>query len=378
MSRPVLLIGASLAAIAAPLLAAETVNLSYDARGRLTAAARSGTVNNGVALNYSHDGAHNRTQAQTTGSTLPAATGATEGADIFHGTHGSDTINGLGGNDYFYVNQGGKDTFLGGAGSDVVNIGGNLDSGDVIDGGADRDQLALSGNYPDLQLNGAISNIESFLMVSSQDNRRGNASGSPDIRFNYRITLANHIVPATAVNPTFDAGQLLAGESLYLDASAETDAALRIFGGDGNDTLIAGAGADLLCGAKGADRLDGRGGADTFWYRAGEWSGDYFDTIVGLDPGADRIDLPTSVSGFASPVGGANLSATSFRNDMAAAVQNVLGASQAVVVTAAAGSLAGRTFLVVSTDGVAGYGTGDLAIELEAPVSTPGNIQIFI
>lgn len=48
--------------------AAETIGFSYDAHGRLTKVARSGTINNNVVTNYTYDKADNRTNKTTTGS----------------------------------------------------------------------------------------------------------------------------------------------------------------------------------------------------------------------------------------------------------------------------------------------------------------------
>ena len=56
----------SLAASAA--LATETITYSYDARGRVKAVVRSGTVNNGQSTTYSHDKADNRINVTTTGA----------------------------------------------------------------------------------------------------------------------------------------------------------------------------------------------------------------------------------------------------------------------------------------------------------------------
>ena len=47
--------------------AAETITYTYDARGRLVAVSRSGTVNNGVATAYVYDKTDNRTTVTTTG-----------------------------------------------------------------------------------------------------------------------------------------------------------------------------------------------------------------------------------------------------------------------------------------------------------------------
>ncbi len=51
---------AALAAGAAAT-ASETINYSYDARGRLVQVRHSGTVNNNVTANYQYDKADNRT-----------------------------------------------------------------------------------------------------------------------------------------------------------------------------------------------------------------------------------------------------------------------------------------------------------------------------
>ena len=75
-----------------------------------------------------------------------------------------------------------------------------------------------------------------------------------------------------------------------------------------------------------------------------------------------------------------SLSTSSFDADLAAAMNGVLGAGQAALFTASAGTLAGRTFAVVDANGQAGYQAGqDYVIELAnmaAPIA-PGT-DIFI
>lgn len=61
------MLGASLFA-AIPALAAETIIYTYDAKGRLVKVERSGTVNNGVKIEYTHDKSNNRTNVKVTGS----------------------------------------------------------------------------------------------------------------------------------------------------------------------------------------------------------------------------------------------------------------------------------------------------------------------
>jgi hypothetical protein len=52
-----------------PLHAAETITYSYDAKGRLTKVVRTGSVNNNVQSQYTHDKANNRMSVTVTGST---------------------------------------------------------------------------------------------------------------------------------------------------------------------------------------------------------------------------------------------------------------------------------------------------------------------
>lgn len=82
---------ASLAVIAlSPAFGSETINYTYDARGRLVKVAHSGTVNNGVTANYSYDDADNRSNVTVTGAggggTTPSFSAsnasATEGANL--------------------------------------------------------------------------------------------------------------------------------------------------------------------------------------------------------------------------------------------------------------------------------------------------------
>ena len=65
------LIAGAIALVPVLAMASETVNYSYDAKGRLVQIARSGTINNGVVTNYTYDRADNRTNKNTTGSPNP-------------------------------------------------------------------------------------------------------------------------------------------------------------------------------------------------------------------------------------------------------------------------------------------------------------------
>jgi hypothetical protein len=60
-----------IAAAPALAIASETITYTYDAKGRLVKVERSGTVNNNVVANYTHDKANNRTNVNVTGSPNP-------------------------------------------------------------------------------------------------------------------------------------------------------------------------------------------------------------------------------------------------------------------------------------------------------------------
>lgn len=51
-----------------PALAAETITYTYDAKGRVVKVVRTGTVNNNVTYDYTHDRANNRTNVKVTNS----------------------------------------------------------------------------------------------------------------------------------------------------------------------------------------------------------------------------------------------------------------------------------------------------------------------
>ena len=54
-----------------PLLATETITYTYDTKGRLVKVVRTGTVNNNVTVEYTHDKADNRARLKTTNSPNP-------------------------------------------------------------------------------------------------------------------------------------------------------------------------------------------------------------------------------------------------------------------------------------------------------------------
>ena len=71
MNRAGLLLLVSGFVVAIPATAAETITYTYDAKGRLVKVVRTGTVNNNVTAEYTHDKADNRTRLKVTNSPNP-------------------------------------------------------------------------------------------------------------------------------------------------------------------------------------------------------------------------------------------------------------------------------------------------------------------
>lgn len=61
----------AIVSLAMPALASETITYTYDAKGRLVKVVRTGTVNNNVTVEYTHDKADNRTRLKVTNSPNP-------------------------------------------------------------------------------------------------------------------------------------------------------------------------------------------------------------------------------------------------------------------------------------------------------------------
>lgn len=158
---------------------------------------------------------------------------------------------------------------------------------------------------------------------------------------------------------TVNAMPLDASDHFRFDGSAETDGRFVFFGSEGNDIFVGGGGDDRLMGLGGADMLAGGGGHDTFVYAfAAESTGTTFDTLIDFNPADDHIDLPGTVTSMAAAIATGGLSLATFNADLAAALGG-LGASQAALFAPDAGDFAGKVFLIVDANGVAGYQAGE-------------------
>jgi hypothetical protein len=215
-----------------------------------------------------------------------------------------------------------------------------------VDGGAGVDVLTLGGDYSAGLVFQAdtIHDVERIQLA---------AGGS------YKLTTADGNVAAGEIL-TVGGSKLGAADTLVFDGSAESD---------GRFSFAGGAGSNSFTGGRGADQIAAGSGADLVRYTAARQStSSGYDTISGFDAAVDDFFVWSGVTGVDAAIGAGTLSTATFGADLAASVNAAsLLAHHAVLLTATAGSLAGARFLVVDTNGTAGYQDGnDLAIRLEA------------
>lgn len=266
------------------------------------------------------------------------------GNDTLTGGAMGDTFDGGAGNDVFNMQLGGTDTADGGGGNDVFNLGAALHASDHIDGGSGSDTLNIDGDYSARTLfNGdTFTDIETLHLAGGND---------------YYLVFSNGNVLAGQVM-TVDASGLGAGDTLRLIADSMTFGRLDIIGGAGDDHIAGGNALNTFFGGLGADLMKGGAGRDTYVYTSvAESTGTTHDIIQNLDPTErDAIQLPFLPKAYLGEIDGGTLSQATFDADLATlANAGALAANDAAVFAPTSGDDAGRFYLVVDANGVAGY-----------------------
>jgi Ca2+-binding RTX toxin-like protein len=267
----------------------------------------------------------------------------------------------------------GTDTLTGGAGSDAFFFGPErFGSGDVVVGGAGIDQLGLDGFAGNLTLSGTNADVEIVALLRGA-NGTTNTYGTIFVDDSWVAAGATKTI--TAVTSFQDQMGPVAA-NLVIDGSQETNGMLRLIAGSGNDTLFGGTGNDTLFGGLGRDLLSGGAGNDAYLFNSAADSNVTvgsngaavlnYDTLFGFTGGEDTIQVNgQSYDVFTAGQNG-RLDDATFNDDLAAAFGNI-GGNAAVTFTATSGNHAGETFMVLNTDGVAGYQAGtDLVLHLAA------------
>ncbi|HEX4860635.1 MAG TPA: bluetail domain-containing putative surface protein, partial [Rhizomicrobium sp.] len=154
-----------------------------------------------------------------------------------------------------------------------------------------------------------------------------------------------------------------------LSVGVDSATTITVNGTSGSDSITATSINNfVLNGGGGADTMTVSTGHDIFVYgAASDSTGPTYDTIIGLDTTRDMFHLNSAVTGIDTAVNSGMLdSGASFNAELAADIGAAqLGANHAVLFTATSGSLSGHTFLIVDTNGMAGYQAGaDLVIDV--------------
>lgn len=211
------------------------------------------------------------------------------GDDRLFGEDGNDTLDGGSGNDALSGGIG-NDRLAGGAGNDVLRGG---SGNDVLDGGDGAD--ILFGDDGDDWLFGGAG-VNAFHGGSGNDtvSYADVTSGGVTIDFSAAV-----IGGGAAAGDTFDSIENVYGTG-FSDAIVGF-AGGTVWGGHGDDVLTSSAGGGTLVGGEGGDLLaDGSNASVTRFVL--EW-GAGADSIVGFDPGQDKLVVNTATFGLGPTLG---------------------------------------------------------------------------
>ncbi|HYD25559.1 MAG TPA: M10 family metallopeptidase C-terminal domain-containing protein [Croceibacterium sp.] len=211
----------------------------------------------------------------------------TDNGETLDGTPDADTIEARGGDDTVNADEGddivlaglGKDLIYGQAGNDGLYFGAYFDFLDLADGGAGaNDQLGLQGNYgasgtPLTLSAGNMVDIELMALLSGSNTDFGDTGGQ---LYDYYLTTDDaNVAAGRRLIVSFN--QLLAGEDVGFDGSAETDGYFLTYGGEG------------------ADRVTGSQLDDGFFFGGNRWGAS--DAVSGQAGLNDQLGLQGNYSG---------------------------------------------------------------------------------
>jgi Ca2+-binding RTX toxin-like protein len=212
------------------------------------------------------------------------------GADVLDGGSGDDSLAGDDGNDLLDGGAG-NDSLTGGLGNDtyVFRQGGGNDIINNYDSGVDRlDKVVLEGlNVTDIRLEKS-GNYDLSIVIKN--------SGESITLQNYFNNSVYQIDAVTfADGTTWDRAALLNNFAVYGTAgndelSAVSNVASRVYGYEGNDTLLGGSGNDTLIGGIGDDTYGVDNAGDVVTEMAGEGT-DLVQSSVTYTLGADVENL---------------------------------------------------------------------------------------
>ncbi|HEX8655316.1 MAG TPA: calcium-binding protein [Allosphingosinicella sp.] len=204
-------------------------------------------------------------------------TGTSATGQTLRGNTLNNIVKGGSGNDTIMLDAGGNDTADGDAGDDIFVLGATFGASDTIVGGAGVDSIILEGNYNVTLAATTLSGVDSFSL-------RTNANAAS---FNsYALTLNNANI-AAATYLVVDSSLLRAGETVNVNAAAETDGQLVIIGGASTETATGGAYNDVFYFTQGmlgaSDVMVGGAGWDSLYFAGGVTATLAATTISGVE-----------------------------------------------------------------------------------------------
>jgi Ca2+-binding RTX toxin-like protein len=293
------------------------------------------------------------------------------------------------------------------AAGESLSVVSQLSAGGTLqfDGSAETDgtfAFVGGGETTDILTGGAGNDVFDFNAAGLGANARldgGGGGDTLDIRGNEVFsthTITGIGVINTTGNLTTADGNVLAGQTLTVnssghlfDGSKETDGSFildmtgnarntQIFGGSGDDVIVVQTSKTAtIQGGGGADQITLINSHSPFqdivvYGAASESTSAAYDTVIGFARGLDVFQLAFAVTAVDAAVTTGTLSTASFDADLANAVGTAqLGAHHAMVYTPDSGTLANDHFLVIDSNGVAGYQAGqDLVIKLDTILDT--------
>lgn len=324
----------------------------------------------------------------------------------------------------------GNDNVLGGEGNDGVffETGAWSNGGHSFDGRNGVDSVAFRGSgLGNIILNGIV-RVENVVLLSEDQTNFGGQD----------LNLGNFDYGVTTVDSNTSAGSTLridgfflnSSETLTVNAQAESNANLIIFGGNGNDTISGGnqsnpvngaGGVDLIYGGGGGDSMNGGAAAEVVFIVtlasrawdgvnvyaygaasdsvAGDLSLSGIDRIAGFDWTQDKLDINAggaATNGLVLGIAGLNVTdvnttvgsldfvannlVNDFNTNLAAQIDGILDPGQAAVLRVTGGSLAGSEVFVADINGNGSYDQGtDLVIIFDNTVTQlPPNTDFII
>jgi Ca2+-binding RTX toxin-like protein len=252
------------------------------------------------------------------GGSLDASASQSQGYRLAGGA-GNDRLAGGGAADRLFSGAG-TDDLAGGGGDDGLYFGAFYGAGDLANGGAGTDTLALQGDYAGGTSLAGMSNVEVLLVASGADTRFGDLAGNA---YDYRLSSTDANVAAGSMLTVIATG-LGVDEDLAFDGSAESDGSFRVYAGRGVDALTGGGGNDGFffgdaANLTAADRIDGGAGTDTLALR-GQYAG--ADAVHFLDASFTRVEVLALLSSHSNEYTGA-IVPTGFDYDVTIADGNV-------------------------------------------------------